>query len=455
MTDAPTSDIAVLARAFRSGSASPVDHVEEVLDRVSRLNPSINAISSLFAESARRQARTATGELSAGMDRGPLHGVAFTVKDVIDVAGQSITGASAALLGRVPAADADVVRAARDGGAILIGTTNCFELAMAPDGGGRFGPTVNPWDPTRSPRGSSSGSAAAVAAGFGLLSIGTDTRGSVRGPAAACGVTGFKPTIGHLSTGGAMPLSPTLDHVGVLARTASDCAVAMSVLQDRRWLTRPDGGRVHPTEVSSLRVGVLHDFVGDCAHPEHVAALESALSVLEAVGAEVRHVEFGRRLTVRAACASTIAEHELHQQYRHLLARAPGPRPAVVDRIRRGGWISAETYAGALAEQQRIRRRFSEAMDGLDLVVSVTTAHPPPLLGEESTGGAELQQLFNLVGAPAISVPCGVTSVGLPVGMQIAGRVGADDLVLGLATRYQERVGPPPLPPQPGVGAPR
>src|SRR5688572_20352238 len=221
------SSIAVLGTAYRNGSTSPVEIVRGSLDRIARLDPTLNSFITVLKAESLAQAESAARELKAGRDRGPLHGVPIAIKDLIDMAGVATTFASRAGSPRLAKTDAALVRNLKEAGAIVLGKTNLLEYAYGavhPD----FGQTNNPWDPRRTSGGSSGGSAAAVAAGLCFAAVGTDTGGSIRIPASYCGVTGLKPSFGRVSLAGVQALSPTLDHAGPLARSCADAALALA-----------------------------------------------------------------------------------------------------------------------------------------------------------------------------------------------------------------------------------
>ena len=235
----PASTIADFGSALRNGTISSASLVDECLAAVEKHEPALNAFIAVLSDDARRQARTLDAELARGIDRGPLHGIPISLKDIIDVAGVPTSAASRLRAGHRAAADAPVTARLRAAGAVFIGKCNLHELAFGTTGAeSAYGPTRNPHAPARIPGGSSSGSAVSVAAGMAWASIGTDTGGSIRIPASACGVVGLKPTHGEVSVDGVVPLAPSLDHVGPIARSVGDAAILYRIMR-----ADPDGGR--------------------------------------------------------------------------------------------------------------------------------------------------------------------------------------------------------------------
>ncbi|MEZ4559607.1 MAG: amidase [Caldilineaceae bacterium] len=273
------ASIATVAAGYRNGSLSPVDVTEQTLAQIDARNPLLNAFITVTHDRALAAARRAAEELDAGIDRGLLHGIPIALKDLVDTAGIRTTCGARILADHVPEADAAIVRRLDDAGAVLVGKTNMLEFAYGivhPD----FGPTWNPWDPSRTAGGSSGGSAAAVAAGMCYAAVGTDTGGSIRIPAAYCGVAGLKPTYGRVSLDGIFPLSWSLDHAGPIARTSADAALLLDVLTGRR------AASIAPLPLRGRRLVVLTDHrAGDDMDEAAIAAFEDACASLERAGA--------------------------------------------------------------------------------------------------------------------------------------------------------------------------
>jgi aspartyl-tRNA(Asn)/glutamyl-tRNA(Gln) amidotransferase subunit A len=430
-------EISELSLHIRDGRVSPVTLTEDCLSRIATLDPVLNSFITVTAESARREAHAAEQEIRAGRWRGPLHGIPIGLKDLIDVAGVATTAASAVFLDRVPTEDAEVVRRLRAAGAVLLGKQNMHEIAF---GGSsvvsHFGPVRNPWDPRHIAGGSSGGSAAAVAAGLCLGAIGTDTGGSVREPPALCGVVGLKPTYGRVSVRGIMPLSPSLDHVGVIARTVADAGILFKAIAD----SAQDDARAPHT--GRLRIGIVRSPFFDDLDAEVAASVEQAMALLAGMAASVSEIS----VAVRAD--ATLLSAEAYAYHAASIAATPALfQPETLRRLRTGEKLSA-------ADQDRLRRELRQARQAIlavfervDVLVSPTVPVPAPTIAEltdhpEMLRPREILLLrntrpFNVWGLPAISLPCGFTSAGLPIGLQIAGPPGREDWVLALAGAYE------------------
>jgi len=436
---------------LRRREISPVEITRVCLDRIERLNPTLNAFISVTAESALAEARAAETEIGRGEWRGPLHGVPVALKDLIDTANVRTTSGSALHEDRVPERDAEVVRRLRHAGAVIVGKNNLHEFAY---GGSslvsHFGDVHNPWDVGRIAGGSSGGSAAAVIAGLAWAAIGTDTAGSIREPAALSGCVGLKPTYGRVSSRGVIPLSTSLDHVGPMAATVADAAIVLQAIAgyDAGDTTSFDVPVADYTgalreDAKQMRVGVARDYFFDDLDPEVAAALEHALHGIATLVAEMKEVrlEVPTDRTLQAAeayayhAANVAASPELYQ-------------PETVRRIRSGEKVTAAEYIERRRELEAARRGIRAVFAGVDVLVTPTTPLSAPSIAElkmnpDELRPAELKLLrntrpFNVWGLPAISVPCGFTQSGLPIGLQIAGPHWREDLVLRLAHAYEQ-----------------
>jgi aspartyl-tRNA(Asn)/glutamyl-tRNA(Gln) amidotransferase subunit A len=448
----PAFDVATLTiddfgRRLRAGELTAAQVTDACLRRIEEDNPRLNAFILVMADMARRQAREADLELAAGRDRGPLHGAAISIKDLIDVAGTPTTAASRVREGHVAAHDAGVVVALREAGAVIVGKTNLHEFAFGTTNDeSAFGPAHNPYDVTRSPGGSSGGSAASVAAGMALATLGTDTGGSIRIPAAACGIVGLKPRHGEVPTDGVVPLSRRLDHVGPLARSVTDAALLYRVIRGGSRLRAPAPA---PAPVSGIRLAVPRGYFFELLDDEVRARFEEALDRLRAAGARVtdvtiRHAALTPPVYLHLVLADAAAYHAA------TLDRIPERyTPSVRLRLEMGRYVLAEDFVRALEGRQTLRREVDSALAGHDALVLPTLPIPAPPIGAASlrVGSREepvrnlmlrLTQLFNVTGHPAIALPAGHTAGGLPCSVQL---VGADtDALLPVALACEAQI---------------
>ena len=445
--------IVEFAPRLRRKEISPVEVTRACLDRIEKLNPVLNAFITVTAESALEEARAAEIEISRGEWRGPLHGIPIALKDLIDTAGTRTTAASALFQDRVPTEDAEVVRRLRQAGAVILGKNNLHECAY---GGSSlisfFGDVHNPRNTAHIAGGSSGGSAAAVAAGLCYAAIGTDTAGSIREPAALCGCVGIKPTYGRVSARGVIPLSWSLDHVGPLAATVGDVAVVLQSIAgyDPLDVCSVDvavSDYVSPPSdrTKTLRIGVPRAYFYDDLDGEVRAAVEQALAVIGSLVAEVRDVQ------IDVPTDRTVQTAEAYAFHADNAARTPELYlPETLRRIRKGEDISAGEYIQRRRELETARRRAHDSFADVDLLVTPTIPIPAPAIADlkkdpDALRPAELVLLrntrpFNVWGLPAVSVPCGFTRGGLPIGLQIAGPHWREDLVLRLARAYESAV---------------
>jgi aspartyl-tRNA(Asn)/glutamyl-tRNA(Gln) amidotransferase subunit A len=430
--------ISRIAERLRQRKISPVELTSACLAQIEKLNPRLNAFITITAESALAQARNAEKEILDGHWRGPLHGIPLGLKDLIDTAGVHTTAASASFNDRIPEHDAEVACLLNKAGAILLGKQNMHEFAY---GGSSvvsyYGEVRNPWGPQYIAGGSSGGSAAAVAAGLCYGAIGTDTAGSIREPAALCGVVGLKATYGAVSARGVIPLSPSLDHVGPITRTVADAAILFAAIGEDAP-KRPE-----KLDSRNLRLAIPRRFFYEDLDPEIARAVEDALLVFRNMTASFREIELvvdtdrtlqaAESWAVHAESVARNPEQYQPETLRRLLLGKDTPGPEMIER--RGRLEIA---------REEIRSRF----DDIDLLITPTTPIPAPTLTElqakpENLRPREVMLLrntrpFNVWGLPAISVPCGFTKAGLPIGLQIAGAPGEEAKVFQLAQAYEE-----------------
>ena len=438
-----------LGERLRKRSMSPVELTQQCLAQVERLNPILNAFITVTAESALAEARQAEAEIQRGDWRGHLHGVPLALKDLLDTAGVPTTAASALFKDRIPKQDATVVRRLKQAGAVLLGKQNLHEFAY---GGSSvvsyFGAVHNPWDPAYIAGGSSGGSAAAVAAEMCWGAIGSDTSGSIREPAALCGVVGLKPTYGRVSASGVIPLSWSLDHVGPIAATVADCAVILQAIAghdpgDPASVDVPVDDYVGALSLQAkpLRVGVPRGFFCESLHPEISAAFEHALAVLKGMSADIR--DFDLDVTTDRSLQSA----ESYAYHRKWVAETPELyQPETLRRIRSGENIN--DTAAMQTELKKVRQEIGSVFEQVDVLVTPTTPIPAPTLAElsehpETLRPREIVLLRNtrpadVWGLPAISLPCGFTAAGLPIGLQIIGPAWGEARVLQLAHAYEQ-----------------
>jgi aspartyl-tRNA(Asn)/glutamyl-tRNA(Gln) amidotransferase subunit A len=442
--------ISELSRKICDRSISPVELTHDCLDRIEKLNPTLNAFITVTAESALDRARLAEHEIFRGTYLGPLHGIPIGLKDIIDVAGVRTTAASALFKDRVPTEDAQVVRRLRGGGAIILGKQNLHEFAY---GGSSmisfFGEVYNPWDPTRIAGGSSGGSAASVAAGLGFAAVGTDTAGSIRLPAAYCGVVGVKPTYGRVSTRGVVPLSSSYDHVGPITTSVYDAALMLQVMSAydsaEPFTNRPARSLVSAFDEfpTNLRVGVPRAFFFDDLHPEIADAINRAIQIFADLHAEIRDIK------LEVPTDRTLASAEAYAYHKAFVERSPELyQPATLARIQSGANISAPDALRASRDLQASRHAIQEIFHEVDVLLTPTVPIPPPVIADlrEHPDNLRPQELimlrntrpFNVWGIPTISVPCGFTKDGLPIGLQLASAPWHGIVLLQAANAYEQ-----------------
>ena len=423
-------------------------NVAEALERIAELNPTLNAFITVFEADAMETARVLDAELREGRSRGPLHGRTMSVKDLIDIAGFPTTAASRVRAGHIARTDATIVSKLREAGAVIIGKTNLHEFALGTTSDeSAFGPVHNPHDVTRSPGGSSGGSAAAVAAGMGWASIGSDTGGSIRIPASACGVVGLKPTFAEISTVGVVPLSVSLDHLGPIAQTVSDAWTIYAALT---------GTALPPTSARSMknvRLGRLGGYFQEKLDVDVRARFEESLQRLTDAGASIVDIDLGRLPDIPLTYVNVVLP-EAYAYHAEALEQAPEEFGRNVrSRLEMGGQISRDDYVRAQGDRAPMRTAVDKALSDCDALVLPTLPIPPQQIGATTVmiGSVEeqlrpltlrLTQLFNLTGHPALSLPCGATRDGLPCGLQLVGRRQHTTELLDVALSCEAFVSP-------------
>ncbi len=421
---------------LRRGRLSAAGLAQACLDRIAARNAELNAFITVTADAALERARALDAELRAGRRRGPLHGIPVALKDVIDTAGVRTTAGSAQYAGRVPAEDAEVVRRLNEAGAVLVGKLNMDEFAYSfTSETSHFGPGRNPWDTRRSPGGSSGGAAIAVATGMCFAALGTDTGGSVRLPAALCGVTGLKPTYGRVSARGVVPLAWTLDHVGPLCRSAQDAAAVLAAIGDEPRPAAP---------VKQLQLAAARGIYFERIDAEVGRLVEEAIAHLGRIAAGVRDLPFpalppSPRWPDLPLVYSTVISAESYAFHQEMLERTPERYHASTRTTIEGGVaVRAADYIRARRETERLRTESDAIFAGADVLITPAAPGPAFRLGEPA-GLVYLRNCapWNVYGLPSISVPCGFTAAGLPAAVQLTSRYGAEETLLALAAAYQ------------------
>jgi len=462
MRDVDHLDVNGLSELLHGGELSPVELTTHVLDRISELDDHLHAFVGVTRERALAEAAKAERELAGGESRGPLHGIPYAVKDLFDVAGE-VTGAGTHLLAdNVAAADATVVRRLRDAGMVLVGKTHTVQLAFGGAGVNHdTGTPRNPWraDEAFVPGGSSSGSAVAVTAGIVPVALGTDTSGSVRIPASLCGITGLKTTVGRVSRAGVYPLSATLDSVGPLTRTAADAALVYQAMQGADPGDPATFGQVPndvPTAlgdgVAGMRLAFVETMFFDGADPGVVAAVRAAGDVLADLGADVASIDAPEIDEVMGgdeapSRARTVAAEGYAANRRFLEESFDELDPVVSTRMRLGRDVLAIDFLEAFDSWRRLQASFAERTSGIDAFLVPTTMLPArPLAEVDATpesyarfNGEFLRNtsIGNRLEWCGVSVPCGFTDDGLPVGLMIHAPAMHEHVVLRVGHAYQ------------------
>jgi len=414
------------------------DLLDATLAAIAEHGARTNAFILVDEPGARAAARAVDDERRRGIDRGPLHGMPISIKDLIDVAGQPTTAASRVRAGHVASRDATVVQRLREAGAVVIGKTNLHEFALGTTSEETaYGAVHNPRDITRSAGGSSGGSAAAVATGMGLASIGSDTGGSIRIPAAACGIVGLKPSLGDVPTAGVVPLSETFDHVGPLARSVADAASLWAVLADRPIPS------IEAPGPNALKLGVLGGYFTALLDADVRAAFAAAIAHLRSSGIAIDPHEVQGTEAIVDTYVNISLPEAAHWHAPTLDTRAADYQPPVRERLERGRKIAAVDYLRARDTRQSLTLAVDIALDGCNALLVPTLPIVAPLLGAADVtmdngetlivraAMLRLTQLFNITGHPAISLP--IPTHGLPVGLQLVGRRDQTDKLLAVA----------------------
>jgi len=448
--------ISEASRLLRQKKVSPVELTKAALERIEALNPRLNVFITVTAERALREARAAEREIAGGKYRGPLHGIPITLKDNICAAGVRTTAGSKILGEFIPLADADVARKLSRAGAVLLGKTNLHEFAYGvTTENPHYGPTRNPWNLECMPGGSSGGSAAGVATGLGFASVGTDTGGSIRIPAALCGIVGLKPNFERVSCEGIVPLAVTLDHAGPLARTVADAAIMLDAICEHEeaqgaFYKAACGGLQKRGKKARLRLGWPRGYFFERVDVEVRRTIEAAVKVFEELGAQMEEVSLPHiGESVEPSTQIALAEAlEYHESQGYFPAHAADYGEDVRKRLEMGGAVRAVDYLKAQQAREQVRADFREAFERVDAIIAPTAPVAAPHIGEDSVKiGGESQSVrgalvrmnrpANFTGFPVISVPCGFTRSGLPIGMALHGAQWGEAKLLQIAARYE------------------
>jgi aspartyl-tRNA(Asn)/glutamyl-tRNA(Gln) amidotransferase subunit A len=465
-------DIASLRSRLQSGEITARDTAETALNSAEEQNKTLNAFLQIDRNGALRRAE----EIDVARESGPLAGIPIAIKDNICTLGLQTSCGSRILGDYQPPYDATAIEKLRAAGAVIIGKTNCDEFAMGSSNeNSAYGPVRNPWDPARVPGGSSGGSAAVVASGIVPVALGSETGGSVRQPAAFCGVVGLKPTYGRISRYGLVAFASSLDQIGVFGASSKDVATVLRVIAGRDLndattadVAVPEYEEELSGDLTGKRIGVPRELFGEGLDAEVRASVEAAIEAYRNLGAEIVDIELPYSkysiavyyIIATAEASSNLARydgvrygyraedaHELREMYRR--TREEGFGPEVKRRIMLGTYVLSSGYYEAYyrkAQQVRqlIRQDFARALSSCDAIATPTTPTPAFLLGEKTEDPLSmyLNDIYtctaNLAGLPGISIPCGLSSTGLPIGFQLLGAHWSEALLLKLAHSYEQ-----------------
>ena len=449
--------ISRLASLLRRKEISPVELTDAFLDRISRLRLSLNALITITADLARKQARQAEKEIIKGRYRGVLHGIPITLKDLFYTAGIRTTGGSKILRNFIPKENAAVVDRLFAAGSILLGKTNLHEFAYGvTNNNPHYGPVHNPWDLSRVPGGSSGGSAAAVSAGLCLASLGTDTGGSIRIPSAACGVVGLKPTRRLVPLHGVIPLAFSLDHVGPICRCVEDAALMLGVIagHDERDPNSPGKTGLSYTRLlrkglRGIRVGIPRRYFFDRLQKDVRGYVLTACAILSQLGVKLRQVDLPEMKGMSAIVATITVGEALVYHWNWLQTRLKDYGVDVRTRMKMNKGQRTVEYLQAQEKRRLFTESFVKVFESVDVLAVPTLAVLPPLIGQKQISWGRTREDVraallrmtrpgNLTGLPAISLPCGSTLENLPVGLQLIGRPMDEATLLRVAYAYEQ-----------------
>ena len=442
-------------RKIAAKELSSAELTDALLARTDAIDGKLNAYIRVLGDQARASAKVADAEIASDGSKGPLHGVPVGLKDIIDLEGVHTTAHSKLLLDNVATSDAFVTAKLKAAGAVITGKLSTHEFAIGgPAFDLPFPPARNPWNPEHHPGGSSSGAGTSVAAGMVPAALGSDTGGSVRNPASCCGIVGIKPTYGRVSRIGVVPLSFSLDNVGPLTRTVEDNALMLQAIaghdpKDPASAPRPVDDYMDRLKsgVKGLKIGLIRHFYNEdmIADEEMTAGIENAAKLLESMGAEVREIRLPP-LSQYAACNRVILLSEAYAIHQKDLQTRPGDYSATTRRrLLPGAFMSGADYVNATRMREKLVAAFNEAMQGLDAAVTVSSHETPANLSDmqevERTYARQARAPFNLIGNPAIAIPSGFHSDGLPLALQIVGRAFDEAMCFRIAWAVEQELG--------------
>ena len=451
MTDIAYLTITEASELLRAKKLSPVEYAKALIDRIEKHDKRLNAFLRFTPDLALDDARRAESEIMRGAWRGPLHGVPYGLKDIVDYAGLPTTAHSKILRENVAASDAVVAQKLRAAGGVFMGKLSTHEFAI---GGPSFDlpwpPARNPWNRDHFSGGSSSGSGAAVAAGFLPAAIGSDTGGSIRNPAAMCGIVGMKGTYGLVSRRGVFPLAYSLDHVGPLTRTVHDSALMLELIAghdplDPGSAARASGGYSAQLGrgVEGIRVGVIrHFYTRDMeADAEMTAGIDAAVQKLAELGARVREIETAP-LSEYLACNRTILTSEAFALHEKWMRERPQDYGAFArERLMAGAFVRAADYVNATRLRRKMTDAFHALFEDVDVAVTASSMDAACRIDDqkalEYTYARQARAAFNVTGSPAVSVPVGFSKAGLPLAMQIVGKPFSEAMIYRVAHAYE------------------
>jgi aspartyl-tRNA(Asn)/glutamyl-tRNA(Gln) amidotransferase subunit A len=440
--DDAAADLSIVeaGRRLRNGALTSVALVESHLTRIAERDPTYLAFYDVLADRAREDARRADTELAAGIDRGPLHGIPVGIKDVIDIAGLPTTAGSRLRQHHKAERNATIIDRLVEAGAVIVGKLATYEFAtVGPSFDTLHPPARNPWSLDHISGGSSSGCAVAVAGGMLRTTIGSDTGGSVRGPASYCGVVGLKPTFGDIDATGTVPLSPSLDHVGPMSATTAEAALTLDVLSGRAGDARAAARLGHP--VAGMRIAYARDWFAAEAQPEVVAAMDAAMSVLSELGLIVEPVELPDYPAIEVAAAAIIQREALDLHAADLAAHPEAFGRQTFKNLVSGALLTDEDVSEARRAGAIFRRRLDDEIfagfDALVTVCALSTALPVKLFENGAVWTPMRTIGFNVSGHPALALPIGFAG-GLPMGMQIVGRHHGEAVICQLGDAFEK-----------------